>query len=35
MIDDQPIGGFDELYELNESGDLDKLLGAHADVAGD
>ena len=27
FINDQPIGGFDELYELNESGDLDKLLG--------
>jgi GrxC family glutaredoxin len=35
MINDQPIGGFDELYELEESGDLDKLLGARADVAGD
>ena len=35
MIDDKPIGGFDELYELEESGDLDKLLGARADVPGD
>lgn len=34
MINDRPIGGFDELYELEESGDLDKLLGAGADVAG-
>ena len=34
MINDRPIGGFDELYELEESGDLDKLLGARADVAG-
>ena len=29
FINDQPIGGFDELYDLNESGDLDKLLGTH------
>jgi glutaredoxin 3 len=29
FINEQPIGGFDELYDLNESGDLDKLLGAH------
>ena len=34
FINDQPIGGFDELYELEESGDLDKLLGTCADVAG-
>lgn len=34
FINDQPIGGFDELYELQESGDLDKLLGASPDVAG-
>ena len=34
FINDQPIGGFDELYELQESGDLDKLLGTCADVAG-
>ena len=34
IINDQPIGGFDELYELEESGDLDKLLGARADVTG-
>jgi len=34
FINDQPIGGFDELYELEESGDLDKLLGACAGVAG-
>jgi len=26
FINDQSIGGFDELYELEESGDLDKLL---------
>jgi len=35
MINDQPVGGFDELYELEESGDLDKLLGTRADVAED
>jgi len=28
FIDDQPIGGFDELYALDRSGDLDQLLGA-------
>lgn len=33
MINDRPIGGFDELYELEESGDLDKLLDARADAA--
>ena len=27
FINHQAIGGFDELYELEESGDLDKLLG--------
>lgn len=26
FIGDAHIGGFDELYELNDSGDLDKLL---------
>ncbi len=34
FINDQPIGGFDELYELEESGGLDKILGACPDVAG-
>lgn len=28
FINDQPIGGFDELYTLEQSGDLDQLLGA-------
>ena len=28
FIDDKPIGGSDELYELNQSGELDRLLGA-------
>lgn len=27
FINDQPIGGFDELYALEQSGDLDQLLG--------
>ena len=27
FINEQPIGGFDELYELDEQGELDKLLG--------
>ena len=27
LIDDRAIGGFDELYELDESGELDRLLG--------
>ena len=35
LINNQPIGGFDELYELEQSGDLDKLLGAPANVTGD
>ena len=26
FIDDEPIGGFDELYMLDRSGDLDRLL---------
>ncbi len=32
FINDQPIGGFDELYELEESGDLDKLLGTQVNL---
>ncbi len=32
LIADQPIGGFDELYELEESGELDQLLGVQKDV---
>ncbi len=27
FIDGQPVGGFDELYELEESGELDRMLG--------
>lgn len=26
IIDDQPIGGFDDLWTLDQSGQLDKLL---------
>ena len=32
FINDVSIGGFDELYELEESGALNKLLGTHDDV---
>ncbi len=28
FIDDTPIGGFDELYALDKSGELDKMLAA-------
>lgn len=34
LIDDQPIGGFDELYTLEKSGKLDRLLGRVANAAG-
>ncbi|MDH4073128.1 MAG: glutaredoxin 3 [Gammaproteobacteria bacterium] len=27
FIDDHPIGGFNELYELERTGELDRLLG--------
>ena len=30
FIDDRPIGGFDELYELEKSGDLDRLMASGA-----
>ncbi|GMR17522.1 MAG: glutaredoxin 3 [Gammaproteobacteria bacterium] len=33
FIDDQAIGGFDELYELEQSGQLDRLLGESGPVA--
>ena len=32
FINDQAIGGFDELYELEESGGLDKLIGTQVDL---
>jgi glutaredoxin 3 len=35
FINGQVIGGFDELYELEQSGDLDKLLGTHVVVTDD
>jgi glutaredoxin 3 len=28
FIDDRAIGGFDELYELDQSGQLDRILGS-------
>lgn len=34
IINGQAIGGFDELYALEQSGDLDKILAAHSSVAG-
>lgn len=34
VIDDTPIGGFNELYALDSSGELDRLLGL-ADTAPD
>lgn len=27
FIDGQPIGGFDELWELEQNGELDRMLG--------
>lgn len=27
LINDEPVGGFDEIYELDERGELDELLG--------
>ena len=32
FIDDRPIGGFDELYELEKSGDLDRLMASGVDA---
>lgn len=29
FVGDQPVGGFDELYTLDQEGRLDKLLGRH------
>lgn len=31
MINDQPIGGFDELYMLEQNGELDRMLGTADD----
>ncbi len=30
FIDDRAIGGFEELYALDKSGELDRILGIHA-----
>ena len=32
LIDDQAIGGYDELYALDQSGELDRLLGVPANA---
>lgn len=32
FIADQAIGGFDELYELEESGELDRMLNQQQDI---
>ncbi len=32
FIDDQAIGGFDELYELEDSGELDRMLNQQQDI---
>ncbi|RLA30942.1 MAG: glutaredoxin 3 [Gammaproteobacteria bacterium] len=32
FIADQAIGGFDELYELEESGELDRILNQQQDI---
>ena len=35
FIADQAIGGFDELYELEESGELDRLLNQQQHITND
>ena len=35
FIDGNAVGGFDELYSLEQSGDLDQLLGAATPVVTD
>ena len=32
FIDDQAIGGFDELYELEDSGELDRMLNQQESI---
>lgn len=27
FIDDKPVGGFDDIYELDQKGELDRMLG--------
>lgn len=34
FINDRPIGGFDELYELEQNGQLDTLLGGAEKATG-
>ena len=33
FIDGQSIGGYDELYELEQAGELDRLLGGASETA--
>ncbi len=35
FIDDQAIGGFDELYELEGSGELDRILNQQESITND
>ena len=35
FIDDQAIGGFDELYELEVSGELDRMLNQQESIIND
>ena len=35
FIDDQAIGGFDELYELEDSGELDRMLNQQESITND
>ena len=35
FIDDQAIGGFDELYELEISGELDRMLNQQESITND
>lgn len=35
FIDDQAIGGFDELYELEDSGELDRMLNQQEKLTND
>ena len=35
FINDQAIGGFDELYELEDSGELDRMLNQQERITND
>ncbi len=35
FIDDNPIGGFDELYTLEQTGELDRMLNGAETVSGE